>query len=146
MTGVGRDVKMPGDVEGCSYLLGYLRNKSRSVIGLEGVRESEPGDDVFDQRFGYYCGRLAGGGEGCWTRRGRSGGESCWSRRGTGRGATRSSGGTETAEDSGPGDSLGGGVWLWAGGRLGAMVSIIWAGEHVVQRVGRERSVQKACT
>ena len=55
---------MPSDVEGCSYLLGYLQNKSRSVIGLEGVRESKPGDDVFDQHFGYYCGYFAGGGEG----------------------------------------------------------------------------------
>ena len=134
MTGVGADVKMPGDVEGCSYLLGYLRNKNRSIIGLEGVRESEPGDDVFDQRFGYYCGCFAGGGEGCW------------SRRSIGRGATRSSWGTETAEDSGPGDSLGGGSGFGQAGRLGAMVSIIWAREQVAQRVGRERSVQKACT
>ena len=55
---------MPGDVAGCSYLLGYLRNKSRSVIGLEGVTVSELGDDVFDQRFRYYCGHFAGGGEG----------------------------------------------------------------------------------
>ena len=63
-----------------------------------------------------------------------------------GGGATRSSGGIEKAEDSGPGDSLEGESGFGQAGHLGAMVSIIWAGEQVVQRVGREHSVQKACT
>ena len=61
-------------------------------------------------------------------------------------GATRSSGGIEKAEDSGPGDSLEAGSAFGQAGCLGAMVSIIWAREQVVQRVGRERGVQKACT
>ena len=74
-----------------------------------------------------------------------SGGGSCYSQRSIGQGPTRSSGGIEKAEDPGPGDSLRGESGFEQAGCLGATVSIIWVGEQVVQRVGRERSAQKAC-